>query len=146
MLLKLTDLIIDGMENKLISTVIACDLSAAFDTVNHQILIKTFETYYGISGSVLNWIKSFTSQTSSVIVNNCYSEKKDLTLSVPQGGCSSALFLILYSATIFEEVKCDLFGFADDHIIHNQFPAGEPMREAETILDLEETMWTSRTG
>ena len=57
MLLKLTDLILNGMENKLISTVIACDLSAAFDTVNHQILLKTFENYYGISGSVLNWIR-----------------------------------------------------------------------------------------
>ena len=41
MLLKLSDSILNGMENKLISTVIACDLSAAFDTVNHRILTET---------------------------------------------------------------------------------------------------------
>ena len=96
MLLKLTDLILSGMENKLISTVLVCDLSAAFDTVNHQILLKTFENYYGISGSVLNWIRSYlTSRTCSVIVN-CYSEKKGLTLSVPQGCSSGMLLSILF--------------------------------------------------
>ena len=58
MLLKLSDSVLNGMENKLIGTVIACDLSAAFDTVYHRILTETFKNYYGINGIVLNWIQS----------------------------------------------------------------------------------------
>ena len=43
MLIKLADNILNGMENREISAVIACDLSAAFDTVNFEVLLTTFK-------------------------------------------------------------------------------------------------------
>ena len=54
MLIKLVDNILNGMENKYISAVIACDLNAAFDTVNFEVLLATFKNYYRISGLVLD--------------------------------------------------------------------------------------------
>ena len=45
MLIKLADNILNGMENREISAVIACDLSTAFDTVNYEVLLTTFKNY-----------------------------------------------------------------------------------------------------
>ena len=81
MLLKLSDIILNNMEHQQITSVIACDLSAAFDTVNFNILLATFENYYGITGNVLKWITSYLNGRScQVVVNGTYSEKRDLTL------------------------------------------------------------------
>ena len=44
-LTKLVDKILNGMEMKQLSMIIAMDLSAAFDTVNHEILLKTFQNH-----------------------------------------------------------------------------------------------------
>ena len=45
MLLKLADEILNGMEEKSISALVALDLSAAFDTCNHEILLETFHSF-----------------------------------------------------------------------------------------------------
>ena len=142
MLIKLADNILNGMENKYISAVIACDLSAAFDTVNFEVLLSTFKNYYGISGLVLDWIKSYLIDCScSVIINNKESDPKSLTLSVPQGSCSGAYFFIMYASTLFEVVQdIQLFGFADDHILNDTFQAGNRTSEMNTIVRLEDTL------
>ena len=140
MLVKLVDLILNGMENKLLTAIMACDLSAAFDTVNHEILLKTFEDFYGLSGNVLMWINSYLSNRSCrVDVNGKQSSEKKLSLSVPQGSCSGAFFFIMYAATVFHEINIvDLFGFADDNILATSFPSNDKCAEMNAILDLED--------
>ena len=52
-----------------ISAVVACDLSAAFDTVNISVLLSTFHNYYGITGDVLQWVESYlTDRSCSVMI------------------------------------------------------------------------------
>ena len=142
MLIKLADNILNGMENKYISAVIACDLSVAFDTINFEVLLSTFKKYYRITGLVLEWIKSYLIDCScSVIINNKESDPKSLTLSVPQGSCSGAYFFIMYASTLFEVVKdVQLFGFTDDHILNDTFQAGNRTSEMNTIVRLEDTL------
>ena len=112
MLVKLADSVLNGMELGKISAVLLMDLSAAFDTVNHSILLETFDKYYGINGQVSAWLKSYLSDRSFCV-------SKLLTLSVPQGGCGSAFYFIMYAATLFSCIPDDinLFGFADDHVL-----------------------------
>ena len=47
------------MENNINTTMVALDLSAAFDTVKHKILLEVLHKYYGIQGVMLQWIKSY---------------------------------------------------------------------------------------
>ena len=137
------DNILYGMENQEVSNVLALDLSAAFDTVQHHIMLQTFNNYYGLSGKVLGWIGSYLSNRSCmVLVGNDYSEKKELPWSVlGQGSCTGAYYFIMYAATLFEEVDknlADLYGFADDHILNNSFEASSRVQEMNAVLDLED--------
>ena len=64
-------------------------MSAAFDTVNHRILLETFKNYYGLDGTVLSWVMSYLSNRSCFVnVDRKHSKSKSLALSVPQGLCS----------------------------------------------------------
>ena len=47
------------MENNTNTTLVALGLSAAFDTVDHKILLEVLNKYYGIQGAALKWIKSY---------------------------------------------------------------------------------------
>ena len=47
------------MENKKLTPIICLDLSAAFDTVNHSILLEVMENYFGITNTALKWISSY---------------------------------------------------------------------------------------
>ena len=70
MLIKLADSILNNMESMKITAVIALDLSAAFDTVNHSILLQAFQNYYGLIGTVLNWLASYLHKRSCKVIVN----------------------------------------------------------------------------
>lgn len=54
-LIKLTDKILWNFEDKKISTVAICDLSAAFDTVDHQVMLTVLKTKFGVQEQSLDW-------------------------------------------------------------------------------------------
>ena len=65
---------------------VALDLSAAFNTVNHKILLEVLNKYYGIRGLALQCIKSYlTNRLFHVQIEDNFSEVKTTDLSVPQG-------------------------------------------------------------
>ena len=79
--------------------------------------------------------KSYLSGRSyRVIVDKHLSERKHLSLSVLQGGCSSAYF-IMYAATLFPSIEefLNLFDFADDHALEKSFIAASRLDELDTI-------------
>ena len=62
------------------------DLSAAFDTIDHDILLNLLESMLGITGSTLMWIKSCLSEHSSLVfVDGGLSDNVHLPFRVPQG-------------------------------------------------------------
>lgn len=62
------------------------NLPAAFDTVNHSLLLSRLENSFGITGTVLQWFHSYLSGRSQFLeVNDTESSVRDLTVGVPQG-------------------------------------------------------------
>ena len=113
--LQITDKIQNAIENKLFSCGIFLDLTKAFDTVDHNILIRKLE-YYGIRGLLGDWFRSYlTDRYQFVSVKNTNSQQKPITCGVPQGSVLGPLLFLLY---INDFYKCapdlDFHLFADD--------------------------------
>ena len=103
-----------GLVNKKVTIVVFFDLKAAFDTVDHMILLKTL-AQLNIGGRMLTWIISYLSNRKiQVILENTYSNIFNINCGVPQGSIlSPILFIILLSTlpNIFPVVSNEL---ADD--------------------------------
>jgi hypothetical protein len=77
------------------------DLSAAFDTVDHDILIQRLSHSYGIGGIALSWFHSFlTDRTQSVNFNGQQSTRTTLTSGVPQGSVFGPILFTMYTADV----------------------------------------------
>ena len=62
------------------------DMSAAFDTVDHAILLKRLQSTFGFQGTVIRWFESYLSErTVRVSINDALSDTLELTCSLPQG-------------------------------------------------------------
>ena len=72
------------------------DLSKAFKTVDHQILLKKLE-YYGFTGNYLRWFENYLNDQKQFISFKHYSTKKaTVTCVVPQGSILGPLLFLLY--------------------------------------------------
>ena len=94
------------------------DLSAAFDCVDHDILLQRLENHFGFGGAALAWIKSFlVDRTQQVSFGGQLSSVGRLICGVPQGSVLGPLLFLLYTTELFDLVaECGLtaHSYADD--------------------------------
>ena len=139
-ILKISNDILWGMEAQSITSLVVLDLSAAFDTVDHEILLSILSSKYGVKSNALKWFDQYLRPRSfKVTVNGVYSKDRDLMVSVPQGSCVGANIFNLYCLPLQDVVPEDLqlSGFADDHSVRKTFKAGNTYEETTTISKLE---------
>ena len=93
---------------------ILIDLQKAFDTIDHQILLKKMK-YLGFSDSTISWFSSYL-ENRSVIVNieKSFSEPTTITCGVPQGSILGPVLFLLYVNDMPQAVSCELLLYADD--------------------------------
>ena len=123
------------MEKQNATSVVLLDLSAAFDTVDHDLLLRILESKLGITDEALKWHDSYLRPRGmKVCINGHYSSEKALSFSVPQGSCSGANIFTAYCSPIQEIVPqtVDINGYADDHLLRKAYKAGD---ETKCLLE-----------
>jgi len=116
--IELIENITDKIDQKLITAGIFIDLKKAFDTVNHDILLRKLE-HYGIRGVALEWARSYLSNRYQyVTINGINSEKRAIQCGVPQGSVlGPKLFLIYINDICHTSDLLKFILFADDTTI-----------------------------
>ena len=145
-LVKLVNDILWAMEKQLVTVVVILDLSAAFDTVDHDLLLEVLEKRFGIAGAARKWYTSYLKpRLLKVSIRSSTSQPRQLDYSVPQGSIQGAFLFIAYASTLDPVVQpsgLELTGFADDHSIRTTFKPSklDHKGECDTIANIEETM------
>ena len=97
-LLKVFNDINTAIDNQHECVLVLLDLSAAFDNIDHKILINRLENKYGISGLALEWLKSYLREwPQRVIVNGTYSDPKLFRRSPRFCTWAPIVFIVLWS-------------------------------------------------
>ena len=111
------------------------DLRKAFDTVNHEILLRKLE-HYGIRGKAQLWFKSYlTHRKQYVSYDGECSGLKQVTCGVPQGSCLGPLLFLLYINDLPNILEVlHFYLFADDTNIYYE---AEIIKKLETIINKE---------
>ena len=108
------------------SILVMLDLSAAFDTINHQILLDRIEQEIGIRGTPLNWLRSYLSERKQQCkINEAVSQETDLSVGVPQGSVLGPILFTLYllpMGRIIDRHKIFRHGYADDTQLYCRMP------------------------
>ena len=117
------------------------DLSAAFDSVNHGILISSLHEEVGVSGLALEWFRSYLqNRTQGAAVDGTFSEKFVFDHGIPQGSCLGSLLFIIYSSKLFKVIRDQLSEahcFADNTQLYLSFKthSGASQTAAISVMD-----------
>ena len=128
------------------------DLSAAFDCVDHTILLQRLQVGAGLTDVVLEWIASFLSErTQQIAYVGELSSLQLVLFGVPQGSVLGPLLYVLYTAELFDVVarhRLRLHMYADDSQVYVSTPANDAVaavdRLTACIADINDWMKASR--
>src|SRR5208282_2402320 len=121
-LLEVLDNIYTAGDDKQFSVVIGLDLSAAFDTVQPDILIGRLHDEFGVKSMALSWLKSYIDdRTQFVNVGRHSSSVVQLTSGVPQGSVLGPILFAAYTSPVGDIIKrhgIHYHQYADDTQLH----------------------------
>jgi hypothetical protein len=113
----LNDILCSLDENK-ISVLLLLDLSAAFDTIDHKILLSRLQHTFGICDTALRWFQSYLSTRKQfVLVDEHRSQETPLLFGVPQGSVLGPVLFIMYTTPLTDLIRRHSVShemFADD--------------------------------
>ena len=108
------------------------DLSAAFDTIDHTILLSRFDDWFRVTGKALNWFKSYL--TGRTKIGDCLSSKAYLKFGVPHGSVLGPLLFTPSTtplSSMFFEHAISHHLYADDSQLYASFAS----RDSAAALD-----------
>ena len=122
---ELLSTIIKGKEQGLYTVCLFLDLSKAFDSLEHEMMLRKLESY-GICGNVLQWFRSYLSERQ--IRTKChvsssgqieYSDYKPIKFGTPWGSCLGLLLFLIFTNNLHKKLHhCSSILFADDTTLY----------------------------
>ena len=117
-LVKVQNDILTSIDQHGLVILVMLDLSAAFDTIDHDILFSRMENTLGITGQALAWFKSYLSgRTLRIKIDKSFSELQDILWSVPMGSVLGPLLFLIYLLPLGKLIRkhgLELHIYADD--------------------------------
>ena len=121
-LLDVMNRLLGSADEGQVSVLTLLDLSAAFDTLDHSILLTRLHIIFGIPGKALDWFSSYLSdRAQAVSVNGGVSSQKKLHYGVSQDSALGPILFTLYIqplSKIISRSRCGHHKFADDTQLH----------------------------
>ena len=143
-LVKVQNDILLCMDEQKVVLMALLDLSAAFDTCNHEILLSRLETQFHISGTALAWFRSYLENRSQRIkVKDSLSDPVQLVTGFPQGSGWGPQAYSKYVGPLGHLLRllCVLYHlFADDTQLLKPMSPNSPDSQSQSFLSLEHTI------
>ncbi|CAB3999650.1 Hypothetical predicted protein [Paramuricea clavata] len=125
-----TDTMLEAIDNKKLTALILLDLSKAFDSVSHSILLHKLSCI-GASPEAVKWFQEYLIGRSQYVrIGSTKSSARPITHGVPQGAILSPLLFCIYINDLPGSIQsCNLDSYVDDSKLYKSF----------CIYDLEQT-------
>ena len=132
-LTQFTENILDKLDNGLVTGAVFLDLKKAFDTVNHELLLSKLKSV-GLDTSTVGWFESYLCNREQVVlVNNCFSDSRPISIGVPQRSILGPLLFLVYVNDFQHCIEhCKIILYADDTLV---YVSGKTVNEIEAFLN-----------
>ena len=143
LLLRMSNDILISLDKGQATLLVTLDISAAFDTVNHKMLLDRYRDYFGIDGLALKWLASYlTERQQAVKIGSEQSTSKPLECGFAQGSVLGGPKYNMFSSPIEELIdlhQLDSKSYADDTNLYQSFIIKNgitlPVSQIEACLD-----------
>ena len=133
--------ILKSIDNKQCFILLLLDLLAAFDTVDHKILLHRLRSRFGIKGKALAWLQSYvTDRSQSAQIDGFTSSVHPLRFGVPQRSMLGPLLYLLYTAPLSDLRRwhdMEFYLYADDTHLYTTFSCDDSVDLTTTISRIE---------
>ena len=111
-----------AVDNHGAALLVLLDLSAAFDTIDHEVLLGRLQQRYGVEGSALAWLGSYLKERKQcIMIDSARSQDEQLLYGVPQGSVLGPLLFASYVSPLGDIIRSyglHFHSYADDTQIY----------------------------
>ena len=140
-LLRVENDILCALDDNKYVVLLMLDLSAAFDTVDHDILLYRMQSKFGITGKALDWFRSYlTDRTQFVNIKGVKSDIHNVTCGVPQGSVLGPILYLLYTSPLGDILRNHNMSFhlyADDSQLYTTFSLNSDIEQDSATSRIE---------
>ena len=130
---------LNNMDKGMISVLVMLDLSAAFDTIDHQILVQRMKDIFGVQGDALKWVASYPTEWYQVVnIDGHISSSAQLLYGVPQGSVMGPKKYTMYTKPLGEIIRKHGLGYhiyADDTQLYIAFKGDDEKRKCLNTME-----------
>ena len=141
-LIKVQNDILCALDQQMAVYIVLLDLSAAFDTLDFDIMLERFQNRFGITGSALNWFDSyFRHRKYHVTIAGVDSVENELLYGAPQGSVIGPLSFVMYVRPLGDILRkhgVKFHMYADDTQIYIPFNPKIPGNSESALAKLKD--------